>query len=114
MTINDNSIQVYESVEEWQEEARRRFGGDFLKWKFVCPMCGHVASIGDFKEAGADSPDAAYKECIGRYTGKGSPQKGDSSGCNWCAYGLLGIPKGGALVKNGEYYQHVFDFAEEK
>ena len=32
------------------------------------------------------------QECLGRYTGKGTPKKGDSSGCNWAAYGLFGIP----------------------
>lgn len=38
------------------------------------------------------SPNCAYQECLGRYTGKGTPKKGDSSGCNWAAYGLFGIP----------------------
>ena len=61
----------YNSVEEWKAEATRRFGPDMLKWRFRCPM---------------------YQECLGRYTGKGTPKKGDSSGCNWAAYGLFGIP----------------------
>lgn len=82
----------YNSVEEWQAEATRRFGPDMLKWRFRCPMCGHVASVQDFKDAGAKSPSCAYQECLGRYTGKGTPKKGDSSGCNWAAYGLFGIP----------------------
>lgn len=73
----------YNSVEEWKAEATRRFGPDMLKWRFRCPMCGHVASVQDFKDAGAKSPNCAYQECLGRYTGKGTPMKGDSSGCNW-------------------------------
>lgn len=83
----------YNSVKEWQDEAKRRFGPDMMDWKFRCPMCGHVASIRDFKKAGAKSPNCAYQECIGRYTGKGSPKEGDDSGCDWCAYGLFGIPR---------------------
>ena len=63
-----------------------------LKWRFRCRVCGHVASVQDFKDAGAKSPSCAYQECLGRYTGKGTPKKGDSSGCNWAAYGLFGIP----------------------
>ena len=68
----------YNSVEEWTAEATRRFGPDMLKWRFRCPMCGHVASVQDFKDAGAKSPSCAYQECLGRYTGKGTPKKGDS------------------------------------
>lgn len=71
----------YNSVEEWRAEAARRFGPDMLKWKFRCPMCGHVASVKDFKDAGAKSP-----------------KEGDSSGCNWAAYGFFGIPREHDLV----------------
>ena len=68
-------------------------------------MCGHVAAVQDFIDAGLDGQEAAnsaYCECIGRYTGKGSPKKGDSSGCNWAGYGLFGIPHGGVVVMTGE------------
>lgn len=78
---------------EWVAEGKKRFGEDPMKWKVRCPMCGHVAMVGDFKAVGAEGPDCAFVECIGRYTGKGSPKEGDSSGCNWAAYGLFGIPR---------------------
>lgn len=78
----------YSSVEVWRAEAERRFGGDRLKWRFRCPMCGHIASVQDFKDAGAKSPNCAYQECLDRYTGKGSPKKGDSSGCNTIPWSL--------------------------
>lgn len=45
--------QQFKSVEDWQAEAVRRFGPDQMKWKFVCPSCGHVASIQDWKDAGS-------------------------------------------------------------
>ena len=103
----------YNSIEDWRAEAARRFGSDPLKWKFRCPMCGHVASVQDFKDAGAKSPNVAYQECIGRYTGKGAPKEGDNSGCNWCAYGLLGIPREHDIViaEDGKEV-HVYPFAD--
>ena len=115
ITINDEkNVPIYESVEAWKAEGERRYGPDVLEWKVKCPMCGHVATVKDFKEAGAKGPDDAFFNCIGRYTGKGSPKEGDSSGCNWAAYGLFGIPKGGAVVmKNEDESFQIFDFADE-
>lgn len=116
MTVDDEKHKVMKQS-EWMEEGKKRFGEDFMKWKFVCPMCGHVASIQDFKDVGASSPNVAYQECIGRYTGKGSPKEGDSSGCNWAAYGLFGIPNGkGIIVISDETGNGVecFDFAESE
>ena len=100
--------------EDWLAEGRRRFGEDFMNWKFVCPMCRHIASIQDFKEAGADNPNCAYQECIGRYIGKGSPVSGDSSGCNWAAYGFFGIPNGKGIIVIAEDGIGIecFDFAD--
>lgn len=112
---DEDGKKVYESLEDWKAEGERRFGKNILKWRFKCPMCGHVAAVEDFKAAGAKDPaNSAYEECLGRYTGKGSPKKGDSSGCNWAAYGLFGIPNGGVYVFTGpEQGAHIFDFAEE-
>lgn len=36
---------------------------------------------------------------IGRFTGKGIPQKNSKDGCNWAAYGLLGTLGKGDIVK---------------
>lgn len=107
-------IKIYKSVDEWRREGERRFGNDIMKVKFKCPMCGHVASVQDFKDAGAKSADCAYTECLGRYKGKGSPKKNDHSGCNWCAYGLFGIPKGGVYVINNNEKIHIFDYADSE
>lgn len=102
----------YSSAEAWRAEAERRFGADVLKWKFRCPMCGHIASVQEFKDAGARSPNSAYLECLGRYTGKGSPRKGDSSGCNWAAYGLLGIPAEHDTIVTASGEVNVYPFAD--
>lgn len=100
------------TLDEWKKEGKKRFG-NYMNWKFKCPMCGHIAAVRDFKEAGADSPDCAYQECIGRYTGKGSPKEGDSSGCNWCSYGLFGIPNDNFCeVDTGKTVVRIFPFAD--
>lgn len=105
-------------VKDWLAEGRRLFGEDIMNWRFCCPMCGHVAAVRDFKDAGADDPNDALQECIGRYKGAGSPGSpdGNPNGCNWAAYGLFGIPnEKGRLVMadNGEVFE-VFDFAVEE
>ena len=74
-TVDTEKTTIYPSVEAWQAEAEKRFGKDYMNWKFQCPMCGHIASIADFKAAGAKSPNCAYQECIGRYTGKAAQKK---------------------------------------
>lgn len=113
-TVDDAKHKVM-TQSAWREEGTRRFGKDFMDWKFKCPMCGHVASIREFKDAGASDPNCAYQECIGRYTGKGSPKKDDDSGCNWAAYGLFGIPngKGIIVIADDDTGVECFDFAEE-
>lgn len=113
----DDAKKKVMTQQEWMDEGKSRFGEDFMNWKFQCPMCGHISSIKDFKDAGANDPNCAYQECIGRYTGKGSPKEGDSTGCNWAAYGLFGIPNGkGIIVTSDEdgTGTECFDFAEQE
>lgn len=101
------------SIAEWREEGVRRFGDDPRNWKFRCPACGHVSSVADFMELGKTA-ELAYQECIGRLTGKGSPKSGDSSGCNWAAYGLFGtLGKGRTIVTEKGREIEVFDFADD-
>ena len=115
-TIDEENYTVYESIDAWKAEGEKRFGSDIRNWRFKCPMCGHIASVQDFIDAGCkDAENSAYEECLGRYTGKGTPVKGDSSGCNWAAYGLFGIPHGGVYVvtdKANDKAAHIFDFAD--
>lgn len=85
------------SLQAWQEQARQRFGDDPMKWRFICPSCGHVAAMEDWKNAGAPAGAVAFS-CIGRYIGdqkaaadaafrnKGGP-------CNYTSGGLFCINK---------------------
>lgn len=77
-------------LSDWLEELKARFGENPDNWKFVCPSCGHVQSVGDFKEAGAD-PQRAYINCIGRVTGSNDPSGKD--GCNYTVNGLISLNK---------------------
>jgi hypothetical protein len=95
------------TVEEWRAEAIRRFGS-FEKTRFVCPACGHVASVEDFKkykDLGAQ-PDSAAQKCIGRYDQA-------VTDCDWAAFGLFGTLNGGVkvILEDGKEV-NAFDFAE--
>jgi len=81
-------------------EATERFGPDPMDIAFRCPNCDDVATIREFKEAGA-STAAPGQDCIGRHLGaldkakhasaEGYRKKG-GRGCDWAAYGLFRGP----------------------
>lgn len=82
--------------DELQTEMTRRFGPDPLKWAFVCPVCGDVATAQDFKDAGADVNRRFGSECLGRSLGvlkREQPKGGyQGRGCDWSANGLFRGP----------------------
>jgi len=107
--------QLTITLDHWLAEGERRFGTDKLKWKFVCPGCGHVQAVEDFrpyKDQGATA-ESAYFNCIGRY----GPAKrdwlgGEGSGpCNYTSGGLFDIRPVTILVP-GEMPSKAFAFAE--
>lgn len=105
---------IKQSLKEWTEEGKKRFGDNYAEWKFLCPACGHVASGQDFKEVAA-KPNDMYQGCIGRHNGKGkNPDKDDNeNGCNWAAFGLFGtMGKGRIIIAEDGAEVEVFDFAE--
>lgn len=78
------------SLEEWRNEARRRFGDDPMKWRFVCPSCGHIASVDDWKAVGASEDEVAFS-CVGRHL-QGAKQIFEPPGpCNYAGGGLIGL-----------------------
>ena len=74
--------RTFASVEEWQAEGVRLFGEDRMRWAFMCPRCGIVSTVQDFKDAGAHI-EAVAQDCIGRHR--------NDIGCDWAAYGLFDI-----------------------
>jgi hypothetical protein len=91
---------------EWTAEARRRFGDNSNKWRFVCPVCKHEASVEDWRNADAPDPAIAFS-CIGRWLGK-SRDAFQSTGKGPCNYAGGGLFKLNPVVVDGF---PVFDFA---
>jgi len=62
-----------------------------MGWKFVCPSCGYVASVKDWKDAGASDREAAFS-CVGRAMNS-DKQIFDKTGgpCNYAGGGLFGL-----------------------
>ena len=76
--------------DEWLTEAKRRFGDDPMDWRFVCPSCGHIASVKDWKDAGAAEGEVAFS-CVGRHLGADSSKtfKKEGGPCNYAGGGLF-------------------------
>lgn len=109
-------IQTFESVAAWLAEGKRRFGDDFMVWRFVCPVCKHVASVADFKAAGAPEADLATKECIGRYRKERAHPFGEGKDkvaqpCDYAGYGLFRLSPVRVKQPDGRE-THAFAFAE--
>lgn len=51
---------------QWHAQGVALFGEDQMRWRFICPACNHVASVQDYKDAGAPST-AAGVACVGRF-----------------------------------------------
>lgn len=76
--------------EEWKAKAVELFGADKMKWRFVCPSCGHVTSVQDWKDAGATEGAVAFS-CVGRWTNASdkSTFRGEGGPCMYAGGGLF-------------------------
>jgi len=93
---------------EWLADAERRFGKQARNWKFVCPICGNVASLQEFKDAGAKDPSVGVYQCIGRYR---PPQGELKRPCDYTLYGLLNLAPFVVLTE-GDKEHYAFAFAD--
>lgn len=102
------------SLEAWKAEGVRRFGARIEDWKFQCPSCGHVQSIGDFLALGLD-PNVAYFNCIGRHDGKhGHVVMGSKPGpCNYTGGGLFNLNPVAVVHPDSSEQTYVFAFADQ-
>ncbi|WP_409449919.1 VVA0879 family protein [Aromatoleum sp.] len=103
------------SHQEWLAEAKAKFGDDPLTWRFVCPSCGHVASIRDWRDAGAPEGAMAFS-CIGRYTGDANAAanaafRNAGGPCNYTGGGLFRLNPVTVTFAEGEP-RETFEFAE--
>lgn len=85
---------------EWCNEAAKLFGPKGDDWRFKCPVCGHVASVKEWKAAGAEN--AAAFSCLGRWV-KGV-------GCDYAGGGLFKLNPVRVITNDGNEHQ-MFEFA---
>lgn len=100
---------VEQTIEEWRAELLERAGDppDPSRLAFKCPHCGNVATAQEFLDIGKVA-DQAATNCIGRFM-----NADDDPGCDWAAYGLLGVLNDGrVLTKPDGTTVQVFEFAE--
>ena len=98
---------------EWCEKAVALFGIDPMEWRFVCPACGHVAKVADWKRVGAPSIAAGFS-CIGRWMDKARDAFGTGPGpCNYAGGGLIGLNPWRVTLPDGVVID-VFSFDEPK
>ena len=103
------------TFEEWKAEAIRRFGHVAGDWQFVCPSCGNVQTMRQFRELGVGDDNLAYYNCIGRYDGKNfETTMGTKPGpCNYTGGGLFGLNPVAVIHPETGDILHVFAFAGE-
>lgn len=95
---------------EWLAEAKKRFGDDALTWRFVCPSCGHVASVADWKALGAKEGEVAFS-CVGRRMPNAKDIcPPDGGPCNYAGGGLFELNPVTVLLDGGGE-RRTFDFA---
>lgn len=96
---------------EWFAEAERRFGSKMNDWKFICPVCKHVQSGQDYKDAGAPEGTVAFS-CVGRWIdGSRDAFEGEGPGpCTYAGGGLFRLNPVTVTQTDGAEIQ-AFDFA---
>ena len=97
---------------DWKAEAVRRFGPVSLKWRFVCPVCGHVAATEDWMKVGAEEGEVAFS-CVGRHlpgSKQAFEQKGDGP-CTYAGGGLIKVNPVTVFMPDGVEHK-VFEFAD--
>lgn len=105
-------------IDEFMEEAKKRFGPDKKKWKFVCPVCKTAQTAYDLLAVGVQKDKISEYigfSCIGRWTDAGSFYDKKRSpiavGCDWTLGGLLRIHEIEIRKKDGSTFP-IFDLAE--
>jgi hypothetical protein len=103
---------------EWRAEGVRLFGEDIKNWKFICPSCGNIQTINDFKKyknKGA-IPSDVYFNCIGRFSGDGGHIGGNGGTvkpCNYTTGGFFNLSPV-EIKDGGGKINAAFDFYREE
>lgn len=103
---------------EWLAEGTERFGPNVEDWRWVCPMCGHITSLADWRAAGAGEGAFAFS-CVGRWLpeareafARGAGDRGVGP-CNYAGGGLFKLNPVIVTLPTGEPCQ-VFEWAPKE
>jgi hypothetical protein len=104
-------VHIKLTEEEWEARGRGLFGPDEMKWAFVCPVCQHVATVKDWKDAGAPAGAVAFS-CLGRFLAecRDAFREEGPGPCNYTGGGLIGLNPVRVTTSGGTI--DVFDFAD--
>lgn len=102
------------SHEQWTAKAIELFGEEPMDWAFVCPSCGFVATLRDWKEAGASSSHAGFS-CVGRWMDAPDKNTFSKNGgpCQYSGGGLITLNPVTVETDSGPIIR-VFDFAPRR
>lgn len=101
------------TYQEWFAEGVRRFGPDVMDWRYVCPSCGHIASMRDWKNAGAKPAEVAYS-CVGRHLEGSGEAFGKLQPCNYAGGGLIRLNPVHVITEPDGHVRETFEFAPEQ
>jgi len=102
--------KVYNSLRDWRKDAKDLFGEDPSEWKFICPVCGHIATVKDWKDTTAPSGAIAFS-CVGRWREDSRDAFGEEGEgpCNYTGGGLFNLNP--VTIHSADDTLRVFDFA---
>ncbi len=106
------------TLNDWRRRGALLYGGDQSKWRFRCPVCGHVATPADWEKVGAPASAVAFA-CIGgwmRQRRKAFGSAGEPGPCDYSGGGLFAmnpIEVIGVDAQGRPRTVQMFEFADE-
>ena len=97
---------------EWVAEGEALFGADRDNWKFVCPACGNVASVADYKASEAPVGAIGFS-CLGRFLPhcrRAFGEKGPGP-CDYSGGGVIGLNPVRVQTRPWDAQYDVMEFA---
>ena len=108
--MSNNEHRTLSQV-DWLAEGVSRFGEDKMNWRFVCPLCGHIASVQDWIDV--DAPDGAIAfSCVGRWIFDSNEIADESPGpCTYSGGGFFKLNPVHVITDDGKEARF-FEFAD--
>lgn len=110
----DEEKKQYNSISEWLDEGLVRFGNNISNWRFQCPHCQRIYSVGEYPDVDDERKKlfVAARKCIDYHR---MSKSWDEDGCTYHYFKVdeaVELAKGGIVVEeNGKRY-HFFNYAD--